>query len=807
VPAATLLAISCLSAAIIIVELTLTRVFSVTMLYHFAFLAISIAMFGLSASGVFIYVTPRLHAAADVGLHLQRYAALFWIVTTVSAVLLLQVRVGPDYSFGNMLWMIGIYLVAAAPFVAGGAGLALAISRLHGDIGRVYAADLLGAAGGCLLLVPALNAIGGPGTLLMAAGLGAVSSGLFAVGGALSPNAVRNVPATRRWAWVPLAAAVCVLGLQVWHPWLDVRQTKGHEADPVLFSKWNSFSRIAVYDRPHADWGLSQTFTDSPPASVYMDIDSSASTPILKATQGGGGLAHLRYELTALAYTIKPNAHVLVIGPGGGRDIWTALVHFARRVEGVEVNPIIVRDVMQGAFRAYSGDIYTAQGVTVVADDGRSYVSRSKERFDLIQASLVDTWAATTAGAFAMTENNLYTVEAFDAYFSHLQPDGILTISRWYDDGVRLLSLAQAAGQRLGWSSLVDRLFIARNGRLATFIFKKSPLTDTEIVHLLARCRELKFDVVYAPVSASNPEPSDRNHYARLATTRAPDLPAFYRAFPWDITPTTDDRPFFFQTSKPGTALKIRLDRSILFGTGTEVLNGLLLISGVLVALFIFVPLAWLSPEPVVWRELPFAALGYFACLGAGFMFVEMGLMQRFVLLLGHPVYSLSVVLFTLLLGGGLGSALSRRLGSPARTMAVAIPAIIGVGLIYSWALPSLFASWVVWSRPIRILVAVAFLLPLGLLLGMPLPSGIRLLGEQRPGVLAWAWAINGALSVLGATLAIHVAISYGFARVALIGAIVYACAGIFGWWLITRRDPLLAARDSRLGPDRDEQL
>src|SRR6185295_7744648 len=169
-----------------------------------------------------------------------------------------------------------------------------------------------------------------------------------------------------------------------------------------------------------------------------------------------------------------------VIGPGGGRDIWTALVHFAKRIEAVEVNPIIVRDVMQGAFRGYSGDIYNAHGVTVVADDGRSYVSRSKARFDVIQASLVDTWAATTAGAFAMTENNLYTVEAFDAYFSHLKPDGILTISRWYDDGVRLLSLAHAAGQRLGWSSLAERLFIARNGRLATFVFKKSPLTDAE---------------------------------------------------------------------------------------------------------------------------------------------------------------------------------------------------------------------------------------------------------------------------------------------------------------------------------------
>ena len=217
-------------------------------------------------------------------------------------------------------------------------------------------------------------------------------------------------------------------------------------------------------------------------------------------------------------------------------------------------------------------------------------------------------------------------------------------------------------------------------------------------------------------------------------------------------------------------------------------LNGLLLISVVLVALFIFVPLAWLSPEPVVWRDVPIAPLGYFACLGAGFMFVEIGLMQRFVLLLGHPVYSLSVILFTLLLGGGLGSALSRRIGAPGRTLAIVIPAIIVLGLAYSWALPSLFASWVAWERPARILVSVAFLLPLGLLLGMPLPSGIRVIGEARPGVLAWAWGINGALSVLGATLAIYTAINYGFARVALMGSIAYGLAGALALWMIVRR-------------------
>jgi hypothetical protein len=773
-----LLAVGCLSAAILVIELTLTRVFSVTMFYHFAFLAISIAMFGLSASSVFIYVTPRWHRPEEVGRQLQFYAALFWVVTTASSILLLRMRVGLDYSAGNAIRMIGIYLLAAAPFVAGGAGLALAVSRLHGDIGRVYAADLLGAAGGCLLLVPVLDVLGAPGALLLAGGLGALASGLFALS---SGRAVTGS------AFAPAAIAATALGLQLWHPWLDVYGAKGHENAPMLFSKWNSFSRIAVYNSPHPDWGLSETYTGKLPESLYMDIDAAASTPILRAPVDGGTLDYLRYELTGLAYTVKPGAHVLVIGPGGGRDLWTALVHGARRIEGVEVNPIIVRDVMGGVFRSYSGDIYSAPGVSVVADDGRSYVSRSGSRYDLIQASLVDTWAATTAGAFAMTENNLYTAEAFQSYFTHLQPDGVLTITRWYDDGLRLLSLVHAAAQRFGWSGIGDRVFIARHGKLASFVFKKSPFTADEVARLSGRCRELKFEVIYAPPGAGAGL-SPVNDYAQLAAARASDLPALYNASPVDLTPSTDDRPFFFQSNKPGTLLNLRFDRSILFGTGSEVLSGLVLVSLVLLALFVFLPLAWLSPEPVVWRDLPLAPLAYFACLGAGFMFVEIGLMQRFVLLLGHPVYSLSVILFTLLLGGGLGSAISRRLGSPFRTMGLAIAAIIVVSLAYSAVLPSLFASWVPWPRPWRILVSIAFLFPLGLLLGMPLPSAIRLIGERRPGVLAWAWGLNGAMSVVGATLAIHVAMSDGFARVATYGALIYSAAGVIG--LVMRRPP-----------------
>ena len=772
-----LVGIGCLSAAVLMVELALTRIFSVTMYYHFAFLAVSIAMFGLSASSVFVYVTPGWHPRDRVLAQLRRYATLLWLATVVAAVVLLRLRVGVEYSPENVARLIAVYVVAALPFLAGGAGLALAVSRLYSDIGRVYASDLIGAATGCLVLIPVLNIVGGPGALLCAAGIAALGACLFAA----SEGNRRVAP----WA-APVGLAVIALVVQMRYPWLDIREVKGHEAEHPLYSKWNSFSRIAVYDREHQDWGLSDTYTGPRPASLFMDIDSSASTPILEGGPLTGPVSYLKYEITGLAYAIRQGAHALVIGPGGGRDVWTALVAGARRVEGVEVNPIIVNDVMEERFRAFSGDVYHTPGVRVVVDDGRSYVSRSAERYDLIQASLVDTWAATSAGAYAMTENNLYTVEAFEAYLQHLKPDGVLTITRWYADGLRLVSLAQGAAERLGWRGIADRLFVARNGRVATFILKNSTFTDAEIDQLVDVCDRLKFDLVYAPTTVSHPTPSSRNDYTRLITSDDPQR--FYRLYPWDISPTTDDRPFFFQNLRLRDELAIKLDRSLLFGGGFETLRTVSLVSSVLVLLFILLPLAGLSPEPIGRVDRALAPIAYFACLGAGFMLIEIGLMQRFVLFLGHPVYSLSVILFTLLLGGGAGSALSRRVGkNAATTMLVVIPLVIAAGLAYAAALPSLFDAWIGLPRPARIGLSVALLLPLGVLLGMPLPAGVRVLGTSRPGLLAWAWGINGATSIFGASAAILIAMNWGFTRVATVGAAVYAAAWVIGI-VMTRR-------------------
>ena len=779
---AALAGIAAVSAALLMTELALTRIFSVTMYYHFAFLAISIALLGLSASSVFVYVMRgRLEGAST--RELLAVAALTHALATVLALAcLVRIRVGLNYTPANLALMLVIYCVAALPFFTGGAVIALAFARLSDRINVVYASDLLGAAAGCLILIPLVNWLGAPGVVLMAAGLSACAAVLF------TPAPSRRRVATIVMVLFAIPTGAQALGLRPF----DVSDTKGHQGDTILFSKWNSFSRVAVYDRSHGDWSLSPTFKGERGESLFMDIDSAASTPILRGTGNPAESAYLKYELTALAYHLleRPQGFsALVIGPGGGRDLVSALLFGARTVEGVEINPIIARDVMLGRFRHYSGGIYEHPRVRVHVDDGRSFVRRSREQYDVIQASLVDTWAATAAGAYTLTENSLYTSEAFGEYLDHLTENGYLTITRWVFDGLRLVSLAQEACESRGLDA-AKHLAIVRHDRVATFLLKKSPFTSSEVAQLERVSQKLGFAVLYAPglqppLAIEEPVEMQRTgtsaaDYRRLIL--APDRHAFYASYPLDIAPTTDDRPFFFHTTRLKDQFQVAFGRSMLFGNGLSALLTLMGISGALVMVFIVAPLAMDGGRPAVgWSGW----LGYFAALGAGFMLIEVSLLQQFVLLLGHPVYSLTVTLFALLLGTGLGSLFSRRVpsGGVRRTAMLAIVCVISAGIIAVAAVPAIIDAAIAWPLAARLALAAAVMIPIGVLLGVPLPSGMRILSARRPALIPWGWGMNGAFSVVGATLAIFIAMNWGFSATLLAGSGIYAvAAGLFAF-------------------------
>ena len=770
--------IASVSAALLMTELALTRIFSVTMYYHFAFLAISIALFGLSASGVFVYVMRRRLAVVPTRELLATGALAHALATLVALACLVRIRVGLNYTPGNLVLMLAIYTLAALPFFTGGAVISLAFARLSERVNVVYAADLLGAALGCLILIPLLNSLGAPGVVIMAAVLAAGAAVLF------TPRVARRrvLVAALVVCAAPLIAQVAGLAP------FDVVDTKGHQGDRVLFSKWNSFSRVAVYDRTHGDWSLSPRFKGTRGESLFMDIDSAASTPILRGTGNLADAAYLRYELTALAYHLveRPSGfNALVIGPGGGRDLLSALVFGASRVDGVEINPIIARDVMLGTFREYSGAIYAHPRVRTHVDDGRSFVRRSREQYDVIQASLVDTWAATAAGAYTLTENSLYTSEAFGEYLDHLTEDGYLTITRWVFDGLRLVSLAQEACDARNLDA-ARHLAIVRHDRVATFLLKKTPFSAADVVRLERVTTDLGFTILYAPGLAAPlaiQEPIEMQRmgmsaadYRRLIL--APDRDAFHASYPLDVRATDDDRPFFFHTTRLRNQFQVAFGRSMLFGNGLSALLTLMGISAALVVLFIIGPL-------LIGGGRPEAGWGgwllYFAALGAGFMLLEVALLQRFVLLLGHPVFSLTVTLFALLLGTGLGSLVSRRVAaSRIRPFALkAMAAIAAIGVVSIVALPWLIDFAIAWPLPARLLTAAVLMTPAGVLLGVPLPSGMRLLAATRPALIPWGWGMNGAFSVVGATLAVFIAMNWGFSATLLASALVYATAAV----------------------------
>jgi hypothetical protein len=493
----------------------------------------------------------------------------------------------------------------------------------------------------------------------------------------------------------------------------------------------------------------------------------------------------MRGALAALVHHLKPDAHVLIIGPGGGNDVMTSRVFNQRHTTAVEINPIIARDVMSSEpFQGYSGNIYQQSDVTLVVDEGRSFIRNSSDRYDIIQATMVDTWAATAAGAFALSENNLYTVEAFKDYASHLTPDGLLTMTRWYfeppDQLLRLLSLTRVMMQEMGTGNAPRHVMLIRDARSgdqrtpATFIFKASEFTDDEVRTVESLVATAGFELLYTPLTRPD------NIFTRML--EAPDPTEVWKGYQTNVEPTRDNNPFFFNSIRFAQLQKV-LEGSYEWqktNLGTFILFGLLGITTILVLLFIIVPLFLVRRRELkVGTGAKLSYLLYFACLGAGFIVVEVAMIQKFILFLGHPVYSLAVVLFSVLAFSAAGSSLTGRFAQEklrSWLVRLLIALIVLVG-IYVIALPPIFYGLVGLPHVSRIVIAVILLGPLAMVMGMPMPIGIRLLAERAPEIVPWAWGVNGATSVMGSVGALVIAILTGFNQALAVGAGLYLIA------------------------------
>ena len=774
-------------------ELILTRIFSVLMWYHFASMAISLALFGMGVAALTVQLRPGWFQGTDARFIAARGAVLFSLSVALFFAVFVLFRWQPHLGFkvlsffhqpfyqpfqqgiqdhslplGMLAALTCLYLVTALPFFCAGVSLTVLFSHFHTDFSRLYFYDLLGAGSGCLLIILLLKLLGGITALLVIAAVGIVSALL------LLPHHVAAI--YRRMA---LLLLVVLLGTSCAHyltGFAEIQFVRGRYEPNVLWSAWNSFSRVAVYpvegQAKDQAWGLSRTYRGPVPDQLGMVVDDTGYTTMYRWDRETG-LDFFRKNVIGLAYQLKEQPTSLVIGPGGGKDILTALASGAEKVTAVEVNPLIV-DAVNDHFGAMTGELYRHPRVRSVVDEGRSFVRRDPGRYDVIQASAVFGRMAPAAGAFTLSENNLYTLEAFTDYWDHLEDDGILTISRFIfeRETLRLVSLGLALLQEQGVDDPAAHIAVIRERGLANFMLKRTPFTSDELLRLRDLMADMEFQEVFLP---------DRRDGsgAFQDLIRANGSAEFYAAFPFDIRPVTDDRPFFYYMLKPADFIKLLSfpeqgkfeDRAVI------TLRNLLVVVGACVTAFLVFPL-------VLWRreELKTSGSGwrvlYFACLGLGFMFIEIGLLRSFILFLGPPIYSLAVILCSLLVSSGIGALWSSRVTSERlhRWLPGLLLALVLLSLVYVFGLSTILAPWLGLPVFARCLIAGLLLVPLGLLMGMPLPLGMRLFHTDNS-LVPWSWGINSATSVLGAILAVVVAMNAGFTVTLLVGTLLYLLA------------------------------
>jgi len=743
--------------ATLILELSLTRIFSVVFYYHLAFLAISIALFGLGAGGVFSYVVSARPGSLYVKLGALAMANSLCVVASLWFIL------SRPANPGNFV-LAAVYFASALPFFFAGTVVSIAISEAIDRVDRAYFFDLAGAAAGCLLLIPFLELFGGPNTLIAACVLFAISAAIWF-----------NQAGASRLRATAVLVSLLLVGLMVVNGksgrLLDIHVAKGLALPHEDFVAWNGISRIGVSQTP-GGW------------SIVIDADAATGiSPYDFDNLAPRDRAQLLHQGPGFPYAMRPGATALIIGPGGGYDVARALASGSRDITAVEINPIIANDVMRDKFAKESHYIYSRPGVDLHIEDGRSFVRGSDRKYQVLQATLVDTWASTAAGAFALSENNLYTTDAFTDYLAHLTDDGVLAFTRWGFDppreSLRLISLAIAALPRAGETDPARHVMVVREdtaklkgwGALDTVLISRKPFSDADITRARQLIADGHLDEIYLPGDAP------KNAFGQLLT--AADPAVFWRDYPFDVSPVSDDRPFFFYTVQPRDlwnyiATANRASEDFKVNRAVPLLFGLMAVSLCATALILFLPRLLLGTRLPKQKGI-FTFLWYFICLGAGYILIQVALIQKFVLLLGHPTYALVVIIFSMLVASGVGSYFSRRViadddGRLARLLAAI--AVLVTALAFG-ARPLTEAA-AAWPLPAKMLITVLAIAPAAFLMGMPFPTGLRRLEHRHPPSVRWAWSLNAAASVLGSAGAIFLAIYIGLRATLLVGGALY---------------------------------
>lgn len=762
----------------LIYEVVLTRLLSVVAWYYLAFVSVSMGMFGMTVGALVVQFRPAWFRQEDIPRRLRQGATAMALSLPLTLLNMLAVPLELSQSLTPAYSFLLFCIIVSAPFFFSGGVVCLALTRGVYPVARAYAADLLGAATGCFVALALLSATDAPSAMLITSGLVFVAAALFAKSEGRADRRRQLLVAGLVALVAALANGRTLHGIQpMWvKGTLDARNN-------ILTEVWSPISCVRAYkpqQAPPAMWGPSPIAPQVLFEYVHITIDHDAGTGILRLPEDPSRLSYLRYDVTSLPAELRPGGEAAVIGVGGGRDVVNAaVVNGYRRVMGIEINGAIL-ELATGRLGSFS-KLGQLRGVTLHHDEGRSFLARTDHRFDLIQASMVDTWAATSAGAMTLSENALYTVEGWRTFWRRLKPGGVIGFSRWNTGAeasqtYRLVALAWATLLAEGVEAPGDHLALVTCRGVSTLILSNRPLSPQDVEMIRLRSQERRFVVRYLPGQPMEEDPD----LARILGTRTlADLERLRDVGPYDHSPTFDRSPFFFNAVRlrhlPGLA------RELTYGGNLRALGFLLLFlaaAAILVTATILLPLVRAIRSS---RSSPSrGGAAFFVFIGMGFMLVEIGMMQRLSLLLGHPMYSLAVVLAGLLAATGLGALASGRLalwsrftGWPAALAAV-------VTFAYSFAAEALVAANVHHGFARRVLLALALVAPCGFAMGMCAPTGIRRL--ERLGQsewLPWMWGLNGAASVLSAFVALVLSMETSIPTSVRVGSAVYLLAAL----------------------------
>jgi hypothetical protein len=739
----------------LVLEITITRIFSAAIWYHFAFVAVSVALLGLGSSGLFVQYRARKLKG--------KWAGDMTVMAAVGITLFVPLALFTMHFLDAHTSDVPLFaFLFAIPFFLIGVVISTAFNAFAGIAGRLYSADLVGASLGAVIVVLLLTALGGENTALAVGLIASIAATIFSYVSKSRKKIIMGL------VFVGFAASLFFVNgfTHIFSIQTDPYQDKDlpvylreHPEAYITKTLWNSFSRIDVVEGGKGDEGLV--------AKIF--IDGGAGTNIISWNGNLQSRQELSNWMQYLPFKMMDDPKVLVIGSGGGRDVVAALVSGSEDVTSVEINPLIYHTVE--GYGNMAGNVYHHQYVRSYIDEGRSFVTRSTEKYDIIYIPFVDTWASVSSGGLSVSENFIYTKEGFQQYYNHLTDRGKIVVVRWLIDSPRFVSTFTQLLEKndVPQSEVYKHLIIVtqksyeKDPSITMVILSKAPFTDDEIRFLSASFADNNYKPILIPDKVAM-EP-----YSQLLSGKI-TFDQYYNLFPTKAYPVTDDSPYFLSFEKPLP----------------PILETLLYISLTIVAAFLVMPILWIRKIGNGSKQLRLSTtMLYFAALGMGFMLIELSLMQKLILLLGNPTMTFAILLFTLLVSSGAGSFVSSRLMvNDTRNLIFIIAAIAALGAFYAISLQPIVYSIIAEPFELKASIAIGILAPIGFLMGMPMPTGMRLVKTHNPIHIAWMWAINGAFSVLGSVLSVTIAILKGTSWAMMLGISIYlvALAISFSW-------------------------